>query len=268
MTVLPDPTVQYLKTVRTDRQGPVLSIELNTPEQGNAVTDTMLDELLAVLDAQDPDVRVVVLSGAGDDFCLGGDRSEFAEQLAQDPTGGGIRVSGAKARRVCEALSTNPAVTIARVQGKAIGAGLALALACDLRVGADTATFRLPELALGLPTAWGGLLPRLLNEVGAARVRELVLTCRAFDAREARDLSILQNVVPESDLDAAVRTWAAPVVRRSATALRVTKHLFNAYASATRLADVTALDAELMASALAANEYTTGKAARRTGHLF
>ncbi|MEV7125355.1 enoyl-CoA hydratase/isomerase family protein [Streptomyces sp. NPDC093260] len=268
MTVLPDPTVQYLKTVRTDRQGPVLSIELNTPEQGNVVTDTMLDELLAVLDAQDPDVRVVVLSGAGADFCLGGDRSEFAEQLAQDPTGGGIRGSGAKARRVCEALSTNPAVTIARVQGKAIGAGLALALACDLRVGAETATFRLPELALGLPTAWGGLLPRLLNEVGAARVRELVLTCRAFDAREARDLSILQNVVPENDLDAAVRTWAAPVVRRSPTALRVTKHLFNAYASATRLADVTVLDAELLASALAANEYTTGKASRGPGHLF
>ncbi|MGW4274759.1 enoyl-CoA hydratase/isomerase family protein [Streptomyces seoulensis] len=263
-----DPTAPSLRTLRTDRQGPVLSIELNTPEQGNAVTDTMLDELLAVLDAQDPDVRVVVLGGAGEDFCLGGDRTEFAEQLAEDPTGGGIRVSGAKARRVCEALSANPAVTIARVQGKAIGAGLALALACDLRVGAETATFRLPELALGLPTAWGGLLPRLLNEVGAARVRELVLTCRAFGAAEARELSVLQNVVPEGELDAAVRAWAAPVVRRSATALRVTKHLFNAYANATRLADITSLDAELMASALAAHEYTTGKAARRTGAPF
>ncbi|MFQ6141621.1 enoyl-CoA hydratase/isomerase family protein [Streptomyces seoulensis] len=263
-----DPTAPSLRTLRTDRQGPVLSIELNTPEQGNAVTDTMLDELLTVLDAQDPDVRVVVLGGAGEDFCLGGDRTEFAEQLAEDPTGGGIRVSGAKARRVCEALSANPAVTIARVQGKAIGAGLALALACDLRVGAETATFRLPELALGLPTAWGGLLPRLLNEVGAARVRELVLTCRAFGAAEARELSVLQNVVPEAELDAAVRAWAAPVVRRSATALRVTKHLFNAYANATRLADITSLDAELMASALAAHEYTTGKAARRTGTPF
>ncbi|MFI2791322.1 enoyl-CoA hydratase/isomerase family protein, partial [Kitasatospora sp. NPDC018614] len=82
-------TVRTHKTLRTDRQGPVLSIELNTPDEGNAVTGTMLDELLAVLDAQDGDVRVVVLSGAGDDFCLGGDRSEFAEQLAHDPTGGG-----------------------------------------------------------------------------------------------------------------------------------------------------------------------------------
>jgi enoyl-CoA hydratase/carnithine racemase len=255
MTAPPTPATPAppaFRTLRTDRRGPVLSIELNTPDQGNTVTEALLDELLAVLDAQDAGTRVIVLSGAGEDFCQGGDRSEYALRLADDPTGGGVRVSGAKARRVCEALSGNPAVTIARVHGRVIGAGLALALACDLRVGAETATFRLPELALGLPTAWGGLLPRLLNEVGAARVRELVLTCRSFGAEEARALSILQNVVPEQDLDAAVRAWAAPVVRRPAAALRVTKQLFHAYSSAARLADITALDAELMASVLAA----------------
>ncbi|MFF8592129.1 enoyl-CoA hydratase/isomerase family protein [Streptomyces sp. NPDC015220] len=268
MRALPTPathTVQSHKTLRTDRRGPLLSIELNTPDQGNTVTETLLDELLAVLDQQAPDIRVIVLSGAGADFCLGGDRSEYAEQLAHDPDGSGVRISGAKARRVCEALSANPAVTIARVQGKAIGAGLALALACDLRVAAETATFRLPELALGLPTAWGGLLPRLLNEVGAARVRELVLTCRSFDAQEARALSILQRVVPEQDLDAAVHAWAAPVIRRSPTALRVTKQLFHAYSSATRLADITALDAELMASVLLEREHAPTADGRRTG---
>ncbi|WP_055494702.1 enoyl-CoA hydratase/isomerase family protein [Streptomyces sp. TP-A0356] len=270
MTALPllaTETSQPLKALRIDRQGPILFIELNTPDQGNAVTETLLDELLAVLDARDPDIRVVVLSGAGADFCLGGDRSEFAEHLAEDPTGAGIRVSGTKARRVCEALTDNPAVTIARVQGRAIGAGLALALACDLRVGADTATFRLPELALGLPTAWGGLLPRLLAEVGAAQVRELILTSRAFSAREAQDLSVLQNVVPEQELDAAVMAWAKPVLRRSPAALRVTKALLNAHAAATRLADATALDSELMASVLAAAEYDRAPENRRTGHL-
>ncbi|MFD8612226.1 enoyl-CoA hydratase/isomerase family protein [Streptomyces sp. NPDC059631] len=271
MSALPIP-VQALgpgwgpRTLRTDRQGAVLSVELADPDRGNAVTETLLDELLAVLDTRDPEIRVIVLSGAGADFCLGGDRTEYAGQLAQDPTGGGVRGSGAKARRVCEALAQHPAVTIARVQGKAIGAGLALALACDLRVGAEDATFRLPELALGLPTAWGGLLPRLISEVGAARVRELVLTCRTFGAHEARDLSILQKVVPEADLDAAVRSWAAPVSRRPAAALRVTKHLFNAYAGASRLADITALDAELMASVLAERAYTTARGAADGTH--
>ncbi|MFH9134666.1 enoyl-CoA hydratase/isomerase family protein [Streptomyces sp. NPDC017524] len=239
-------------TVRTRREGPVLYVELHAPDTGNAVTDAMLDELLDIVAAPDPEVRVLVLSGAGDDFCLGGDRTEFAEWLEEDPTGRGIRVAGEKARRVCEAISGGRAVTIARVQGKAVGAGFALALACDLRVGADTAAFRLPELALGLPTAWGGLLPRLIHEVGAARVRELILTGRAFDAAEAYGLSVLQRVVPEADLDAAVAAWAKPVVRRPEAALRVTKALLNSYAAATRLADPSFLDAELMASVAAA----------------
>ncbi|WP_373558732.1 enoyl-CoA hydratase/isomerase family protein [Streptomyces sp. WZ.A104] len=240
-------------TVRTRREGAVLHVELHAPETGNAVTEAMLDELLDLYTAPDPEVRVVVLSGAGDDFCLGGDRTEFARWLEEDPAGRGIRVSGEKARRVCEAISGNRAVTIARVQGKAVGAGFALALACDLRVGADTASFRLPELALGLPTAWGGLLPRLIHEVGAARVRELILTGRSFDATEAHGLSVLQRVVAEAELDEAVVAWAKPVVRRPEAALRVTKALLNSYAAATRLADPSFLDAELMASVAAVN---------------
>jgi enoyl-CoA hydratase/carnithine racemase len=216
----------------------------------------MLDDLLTVLDAPEPTVRVIVLSGAGKDFCLGGDRTEFTQSLDQDPSGSGIRASGVKARRVCESLTSNPAVTIAKVHGKAIGAGLALALACDLRVGADSASFRLPELALGLPTAWGGLLPRLLNEVGAARVRELILTGRSFDAHEALAMSILQKVVPEQQLDAAVTAWVKPIIRRPEGALRVTKTLLNSYTAPTRLADASALDAELMASVVAAAHYT------------
>jgi len=243
-------------TVRTRREGPVLHVELHAPESGNAVTEAMLDELLDAVGDPDPEVRVLVLSGAGADFCLGGDRTEFADWLEEDPTGRGIRVAGEKARRVCEAISGSRAVTIARVQGKAIGAGLALALACDLRVGADTAGFRLPELALGLPTAWGGLLPRLIHEVGAARVRELILTGRSFDAAEAHALSVLQRVVPETELDQAVDAWANPVVRRPEAALRVTKALLNSYAAATRMADPSFLDAELMAAVAATGRRT------------
>ncbi|MFJ9422389.1 enoyl-CoA hydratase/isomerase family protein [Streptomyces sp. NPDC101249] len=238
--------------VRTRREGAVLHVELHAPETGNAVTEAMLDRLLDIVAAPDPEVRVLVLGGAGDDFCLGGDRAEFGRWLEEDPGGRGIRVFGEKGRQVCEAISGSRAVTIARVQGKAIGAGLALALACDLRVGAETASFRLPELALGLPTAWGGLLPRLIHEVGAARVRDLVLTGRAFDAAEAHRLSVLQRVVPEAELDDAVAAWAKPVLRRPEAALRVTKALLSSYAAATRLADPGFLDAELMASVAAA----------------
>ncbi|MEV6163493.1 enoyl-CoA hydratase/isomerase family protein [Streptomyces sp. NPDC052052] len=254
------------RTIRTVREGAVLRVELNCPDTGNAVTDAMLDDLLEVLAVPDPDVRVVVLSGAGDDFSLGGDRNEFADWLDEDPTGRGIRIAGDKARRVCEALSTGQAVTVARVQGRAIGAGLALALACDLRVGSDTSGFRLPELALGLPTAWGGVLPRLIHEVGAARVRELILTGRAFDAAEAQELSILQRVVPEEALDAAVAAWTKPLVRRPEAALRVTKALLNSYAAPTRLADPSVLDAELMATVAAATRRPRAARSPVPGH--
>lgn len=168
---------------------------------------------------------MLVLSGAGDDFCPGGDRTEFADRLEEDPTGRGVRVAGEKARRVCEAISGNRAVTMARVQGKAIGGGLALALACDLRVG-------------------------------AARVRELILIGRTFDSAEAQALSVLQRVVPENELDQAVEAWAKPVVRRPEAALRVTKAQLNSYAAATRMADPPFLDAELMASLAAAGRRT------------
>ncbi|GAA4951750.1 enoyl-CoA hydratase/isomerase family protein [Streptomyces caelestis] len=244
------PADRILKTLRTHRQGPLLTVELNVPEEGNAVTDAMLEDLLTVLDDQDPEVRVLVLAAAGDEFCLGGDRREFPRHLADDPAGGGVRVNGTKALRVCEALTANPAVTIARVQGRAVGAGVGLALACDLRVGADTASFRLPELALGLPPAWGGLLPRLISEVGAARVRELILTARVFDAQEALGLSVLHRVVPRDALDDAVLAWAKPVLRRPASALRVTKAMFNSLTAATRLADTSVFDPELLAAIL------------------
>ncbi|MFE7532199.1 enoyl-CoA hydratase/isomerase family protein [Kitasatospora sp. NPDC057542] len=258
--VVPEPAPA--RTVRSELRDAVLHVELNSPGTGNAVTSAMLDELLAVLAVPDPAVRVIVLSGAGRDFCLGGDRDELFAGLDEDPTGGRIRSYGEKARRVCDALTNSSAVTVARVQGRATGAGFALALACDLRVGADNAVFRLPELALGLPVAWGGLLPRLLHEVGAARVREIILTGRPVGAVEAGELTILQRVVSEQDLDGAVAEWTRPITRRPEAALRVTKTLLGSHASATRLADASVLDSELMASVLAAAHYTRSLATR------
>ncbi|MFB7630888.1 enoyl-CoA hydratase/isomerase family protein [Streptomyces sp. NPDC056149] len=242
------------KALRVLTEGPVVRVELNDPEAGNAVSGLLLDELLAVLGTlhDDPHIRVMVLSGAGDDFCVGGDRREFGELLAADPGGAELRTLAGKARRVCDALATVPTVTIARLHGGVIGAGLALALFCDLRAGADTCRFRMPELALGMPPAWGGSLPRLLHEAGAAKVRELMLTGANFDAEKAAELSILHTVVPEGELDAAVTRWTKPLVRRSPTALRTAKLMMNAYGNANRLADATLFDAELLSSALSA----------------
>lgn len=246
-------TEDRYKTLRVDQDGPVLRVQLNSPETGNALTADILDELLAVLGAVNdrPDVRVLVLSGAGDHFCLGADRGEFAASLGSDPTGAGIRVIADKARRVCEALDTATAVTVARLHGRVVGAGLALAVFCDLRVGADTCRFRLPEIALGIAPVWGGVLPRLLSEAGTARIRELILTCETFDAARARDLSVLHKAVPEEELDAAVEAWVGPLVRRPPGALPLAKTILGAYSRGTRLADGGLLDAHLLSAACA-----------------
>lgn len=240
------------KSLLVSQEGPVLRVQLNYPETGNAISGPILDELLAVLGALDDEtgIRVLVLSGAGDDFCLGGDRAEFPALLAADPSGVELRALANKARRVCDALATTDVVTIARLHGGVVGAGVGLAVFCDLRVGADNCRFRLPELGLGVPPAWGGIMPRLLSEGGAARVRELILTADNFDAVTAQELSLLHKVVPEDQLDSTVTRWTKPLIRRSPAALRTAKLMMNGYAGAHRLADASLFDAELLSSAL------------------
>lgn len=244
-------------TLLAEIDGPVAQVQLNTPGTGNSISLSVLDELLEVLDAvqQRPEVRALVLSGAGEHFCTGGDRHEYADLIAQDPSGAVIGALADRARRVCEALSTSHAVTIARLHGQVVGAGLALALFCDLRAGADTCRFRMPEIALGLPAVWGGALPRLMQEAGAARIRELILTGNGFDAATAQQMSVLHRAVPEEELDRVLQAWTRPLLRRSAVALRVTKTVLNSYAATTRLADATLLEGDLLASVLAAGHH-------------
>lgn len=240
------------KTLRVVEEGPVLQVQLNRPEHGNALSGEVLTDLLEVLHMlqEDTTIRVMVLSGAGDDFCQGGERSEFPALLAEDPSGGSLRALAAKAERVCAALSTLEVVTIARLQGDVIGAGLGLAIYCDLRVGADTCRFRMPELGLGLPPAWGGVLDRLPTEVGQSWVRYLLLTSEPFDAHRARELSVLHNVVPRDGLDAAVSRLAKTIARRDPAAIRITKRMLSARANAAQLSIGGYFDGELLTSAV------------------
>jgi enoyl-CoA hydratase/carnithine racemase len=239
------------------RAGGVVHVALNRPEAGNAVDEAVLDGLIALLDQIrfQPDVRVLTLSGAGADFCLGGDRAELLRLGAEDAEGGAASVQRVadKAKHVCEALSTLPAVTIACVHGKCMGAGMVLALSCDLRVGTQDSSFRLPELALGMPTAWGGGLARLVSEVGIAKTRELVLIGDVVTAYDARDYAILHRVADSAaDAEKVVDGWIRPLLRRSETALRATKDLFNAYAGSAAQGNLAALDSLILSSVVSA----------------
>ncbi|GGS63946.1 enoyl-CoA hydratase/isomerase family protein [Streptomyces griseoviridis] len=243
------------KAVRVTQDGPVLRVLLDPDGTDPTLSTPVVDDLTALLDGlrERPDIRVLVLASGGADFCTGADRTEYLAALSGDPAGAaGLRRLLDKAQRLCRALEECHAVTVARLHGKVIGAGLALAAYCDLRAGADTCRFRMPEVGLGLPPAWGGAMGRLVSEVGAARIRELMLTCEVFDAATAHRLGVLHKAVPAGELDRAVDGWTRALARRAPEALVLTKRMLTGYARADRTADVALLDAHLLSSHLGA----------------
>lgn len=242
---LPSPS---RKAIHVEQDGPVLHVRLNPWQQDDILGVAVLDDLLHLLDDlhERPDIRILTLSSLGTDFCLGADRTEYQAALAADPTGAGLRRIADKAQRLCQALESTHAVTIARLHGRVIGAGLALASFCDLRAGADTCRFRMPEIGVGLPPAWGGAMGRLVSEAGAARIRELMLTCDVFDATTAHRLGLLHRTAALDRLDEVIDAWTRPLVRRSPEALVLTKRMLTGYARADRTADVSLLDSHLL----------------------
>jgi methylglutaconyl-CoA hydratase len=240
------------KAIRVEQDGPVLHVRLNPSQQDDTLSVAVLDDLLALFDGlhERPDIRVLSLSSMGEDFCLGADRNEYQNALAIDPTGATLRRIADKAQRLCHALENTHVITVARLHGKVIGAGLALAAYCDLRAGADTCRFRMPEIGLGLPPAWGGAMGRLISEAGVARIRELMLTCDLFDAPTAHRLGLLHKVTPLDQLDRAVDAWTRPLVRRSPEALVLTKRMLAGFSRADRTADVALLDSHLLTAQL------------------
>ncbi|MFF0794818.1 enoyl-CoA hydratase/isomerase family protein [Streptomyces spiralis] len=240
------------EAVAVEQDGPVLRVLLNPSGQDATLSTAVMDELIAVLDDlhRRPEIRILVLSSPGEDFCVGADRTEYQAALAADPTGSSLRRIADKAYRLCHALENTHAITIARLHGKVIGAGLALISFCDLRAGADTCRFRMPEVGLGLPPAWGGAMGRLVSESGAARIRELMLTCDMFDASTAHQLGLLHKVVPLEQLDDTITAWTRPLVRRPPEALILSKRMLAGYARADRTADIAMLDSHLLTARL------------------
>ncbi|WP_369253019.1 enoyl-CoA hydratase/isomerase family protein [Geodermatophilus amargosae] len=218
--------------VRTSRDGAVLTVTLDRPDQLNAQTPATWTALKAVGDSLDDDVRVVVVRGEGRSFSAGLDRSLFS---ADPATAGGLGQLGSMpAEQAQERIREYQAgfrwlrapgiVSVAAVQGHAIGAGAQLALACDLRVMTEDASLRLPEATLGLVPDLTGT-SNLAELVGHARAMEVCVTGRPVTAAEALTWGVANAVVPPGDLDAAVATLVAALTAPPAGAVRETAAL-------------------------------------------
>lgn len=203
------------------------AITLNRPDQLNPLSTRTLDELVAAarwFDAR-PEVKVVVVAGAGRAFSAGADLAAFTEPA--DAVA--VREAVDAGRRMADAVEAMRAVTVARLHGHCIGGGVVLATACDLRVAAAGTRFSIPEVELGIPLAWGGI-PRLVREIGPALTKELVMTCRPFGAEEAKAAGLVNRVVPGDELDAEVENLVGQLLARSALTLAGTKRHTNAVA--------------------------------------
>lgn len=252
--------------------GPVATVTLHRPEKRNALNGAVrrgLAEAVAVL-VDDAAVRVVVLDGAGPVFSAGadlGDRESDGRPLAAAPGGWTQRRRGGDQwSRLLDAWEALPQVTVARVQGAAVGGGCLLAAMCDLRVVADDAFFSIPEVAIGIPLPWGGI-PRLIREVGMARAREMVMTGRRIGGAEAAAWGLAHRCVPAAELDAAVEALVAELRAMPAGPLAMTK---AAFAAAARVQPEMALawpDPDVSAWASGDPETAAAAVAYRRRHL-
>jgi enoyl-CoA hydratase/carnithine racemase len=220
------------ETIKISTKGPLGRLTLNRPERLNAMGVTMLQELIEAAHAFDrePEVRVVIVSGEGRAFCAGADLRDPAIALAAPQSGRSWserRESGQLGLRMADAIEQMRATTIAQLHGHVIGGGIVLMAACDLRVAAEDAVFSIPEVELGVPLAWGGI-PRLVREIGPARTKELVMTCRRFTPREAEAAGLLNRVVPAADLAGEVERLAGDVACKPAVPVIITKEHVNA----------------------------------------
>ncbi len=225
---LADP--QRYETIQIAVRGAVGELTLNRPQKLNALSRRMLEELgraAAWFDSR-PEVRAVLVSGAGSSFSGGADLSTMGSSDAQ-ASPEQVRGELDLGRRTTEALAGMRALTVAAIQGHCVGGGLVLAVACDLRIAADDARFIIPEVDLGIPLTWTGI-PRLVREVGPSVTKDLVLTCRPFGAEEALRLRLVSRVVPASELYPEARGVVEKLASQPAYSLHITKSHVDAVA--------------------------------------
>jgi len=231
----------------------VVTLTLNRPAARNALSIglmTALEAALAEIDS-DPDIRVVILAGSGPAFCAGHDLRE----MRADPRRETHAALFAQCSRLMLKLQSLRQPVIARVHGIATAAGCQLVATCDLAVAADTARFATPGVNIGLFCSTP--MVALTRSIGRKAAMEMLLTGEMVDAATAKALGLVNRVVPEAELDAAVAALAAGIAAKSPLTLAIGKRAF--YAQADRpVAEAYAYAAEVMTTNMQARDAAEG----------
>ena len=202
----------------------VATITIDRPDQLNALTVETLEAIEEALDeAADREARALVIAGAGDEaFVAGADISYMGEMSTPE-----AQAYAELGHRVADAIESFPAPTIAAIDGYAFGGGCELALACDLRVAAESAVLGQTEIDLGIIPGWGGT-QRLPDLVGDEVARRLIFLGERIDAAEAAEVGFVGEVVADEEFDDRIDELAGELAAKPATALRAAKEALNA----------------------------------------
>lgn len=212
-------------TILAAREGKILRLTMNRPQVHNAFNSAMIRELAAAFAAaaKDPDIRLVVLTGAGESFCAGADLNWMREIIHFS-----FEQNLRESRELAEllyAIYTLPKPTIARVNGAVIGGGTGLFSACDIVIASEKARFGLSEVKIGLiPAAIG---PYVIRRVGESAARELFLTGERFAAARALEIGLVTKVVPHEALDEKVAEAARLLLSSGPEAIAKCKELLQ-----------------------------------------
>ena len=206
-----------------ERRAAVQFVVLDRQEALNALSPQMIEELVVALDAaaNDPQVRAIVITGAGRAFCAGADIAVMAD----------LDVAGARAfaeagHGLCNAIAACPVPVIAAINGFALGGGCEVSLACDIRIASDSARIALPEVSLGIAPGWGGT-QRLARVVGEGFAKQMILTARMVTADEALAHGLVTAVHAPDDLLDAAAAIGDEIASRSPSAVARAKALVN-----------------------------------------
>ena len=216
--------------VRFDERGAhgrVAYVSVNNPARLNSLNSGVMRAVIDAVEAlqHDPDLRVVVVTGAGNRAFMGG--ADIVELSQLDPAKATAFIT--LVHRISRALRALPVPVIARVNGWCLGAGLEVMAACDMRVAANNAVFGMPEVKIGLPSVVeAALLPQL---IGWGRTRVLLFTGENIDATTAAEWGLVERIVPPIELDAAVEEWVAAIVESGPRAIREQKALMRRWES-------------------------------------
>jgi enoyl-CoA hydratase len=241
------------------REGGIGHLVFNNPEKRNAVSLDMWQAVEAALEAfaNDDEVRVVVLSGAGGKaFVSGADISKFEDERASVEA---VAHYNATTARIYGRLNAFAKPTVAQITGSCVGGGVALAVCCDLRICGESSRFGIPAARLGLGYGFAGL-ERLINVVGPAFAKEMFFTARLFTAAEAYEMGLVNRVVPDDRVESYVGEYAGAIAGNAPLTVGSVKAIVGEVLKDPEARDLAKCE-ELVRRCFASRDYVEGRRA-------